>query len=46
MDGDLPDAGQRERLLRYNEDDVLATQVLRTWMSIRAQAEVPYMGDL
>jgi predicted RecB family nuclease len=46
MDGDLPDATQRERLLRYNEDDVLATQALRTWMSTRAQTEVPYMEDL
>jgi predicted RecB family nuclease len=46
MDGEPPDAAQRERLLRYNEDDVLATQVLRAWMSDRAQTEVPYMGDL
>jgi predicted RecB family nuclease len=46
MDGDLPDAAQRERLLQYNEDDVLATQALRDWMSTRAQTEVPYMEDL
>jgi predicted RecB family nuclease len=46
MDGEPPDLVQRERLLRYNEDDVLATQVLRSWMSDRADVEVPYMGDL
>jgi predicted RecB family nuclease len=46
MDGGLPDASQRQRLLEYNEDDVLATQALRIWMSTRAQAEVPYMDDL
>ncbi|WP_033296005.1 TM0106 family RecB-like putative nuclease [Amycolatopsis jejuensis] len=46
LDGGVPDAGQRERLLRYNEDDVLATRVLREWMSERAGVEVPYMVDL
>jgi len=46
MDGGAPDAGQRERLLRYNEDDVLATRALREWMSSRAQGEVPYMLDI
>lgn len=46
MDGGLPDAGQRERLLRYNEDDVLATRALREWMSGPAMVETPYMGDL
>ncbi|TVT23121.1 TM0106 family RecB-like putative nuclease [Amycolatopsis acidiphila] len=45
MDGAEPDAGQRERLLRYNEDDVRATRVLRAWMSGPAN-EIPYMGDL
>ncbi len=46
MDGGVPDAEQRERLLRYNEDDVLATRALREWMSSGAQDEVPYMLDL
>ncbi|QRP45942.1 TM0106 family RecB-like putative nuclease [Amycolatopsis sp. FDAARGOS 1241] len=46
MDGEAPDDEQRARLLRYNEDDVLATKALREWMSTRAQVEVPYMLDL
>jgi predicted RecB family nuclease len=45
MDGAEPDPGQRERLLRYNEDDVRATWVLREWMSGPANL-IPYMGDL
>ncbi|GHF58518.1 recombinase RecB [Amycolatopsis bartoniae] len=45
MNGTPPDRGQRERLLRYNEDDVRATQVLREWMSGPAN-DIPYMGDL
>ncbi|WP_199430711.1 TM0106 family RecB-like putative nuclease [Qaidamihabitans albus] len=46
MDGTAPDPAQRERLLRYNEDDVLATRALREWMSGPARHEAPYMHDL
>ncbi len=46
MDGSAPALRQRERLLRYNEDDVRATHALRTWMSGSAMADVPYIGDL
>ncbi|PXY31767.1 TM0106 family RecB-like putative nuclease [Prauserella muralis] len=46
MDGGAPDPAQRERLLRYNEDDVLATRALREWMSGPAMHTVPFMGDL
>ncbi|HJQ46030.1 MAG TPA: TM0106 family RecB-like putative nuclease [Amycolatopsis sp.] len=45
MNGDAPDAEQRERLLRYNEDDVRATRVLREWMTGPAN-DIPFMGDL
>lgn len=46
MDGAEPDVAQRSRLLRYNEDDVLATYALRLWISERAMTEVPFMDDL
>lgn len=46
MDGAAPDPAQRGRLLRYNEDDVRATYVLREWMTSPAITQVPYMGDL
>ncbi|AFT98031.1 hypothetical protein O3I_000345 [Nocardia brasiliensis ATCC 700358] len=42
---DAPDLSQRTRLLEYNEDDVRATQVLREWMSNRADLEVPGLED-
>ncbi|MBN6035492.1 TM0106 family RecB-like putative nuclease [Amycolatopsis sp. 195334CR] len=45
LDGDEPRPEQAERILRYNEDDVMATYTLRRWMSDEAQ-NVPYMGDL
>lgn len=44
-DGDV-DVSQRQRILEYNEDDVIATKVLREWMSERAEQEVPLAGDL
>ena len=46
MNGTAPDTAQRERLVHYNEDDVRATQVLRSWITANANHEVPYMGDL
>ncbi len=45
LDGQVPEVAQRERLLRYNEDDVRATRALRVWMSGPANA-IPYLGDL
>jgi predicted RecB family nuclease len=41
-----PDLTQRQRLLEYNEDDVIATKVLREWMSERALEEIPHESDL
>jgi predicted RecB family nuclease len=38
-------AAHRQRLLRYNEDDVLATLALRRWMRERA-SDVPTVADL
>jgi predicted RecB family nuclease len=46
MDGAPPDAGQRQRLLAYNEDDVHATLTLRRWMTSPEINEIPYVGDL
>jgi predicted RecB family nuclease len=46
MDGGQPNPEQRERLLRYNEDDVRATWTLRNWMSGPDVLAVPYAGDL
>ena len=45
-DGAAPDLTQRTRLLEYNEDDVIATKVLREWMTDRADLDIPYAGDL
>ncbi|WP_245717482.1 TM0106 family RecB-like putative nuclease [Nocardia jejuensis] len=44
-DGGEPDMSQRTRILEYNEDDVVATKVLRDWMTDRADAEVPAIAD-
>lgn len=41
-----PDPAQRVRLLEYNEDDVIATKVLREWMSDRAVLDIPFVEDL
>lgn len=46
MDGGGADAGQRRRLLEYNEDDVRATKTLRHWMASPAVHDIPYVGDL
>jgi predicted RecB family nuclease len=46
LDGAPPDPAQRERLLRYNADDVQATHVLREWMCSPALAEVPLATEL
>ncbi|QBJ98682.1 TM0106 family RecB-like putative nuclease [Rhodococcus sp. ABRD24] len=41
-----PDPAQRQRLLEYNEDDVIATKVLREWMTDRAALEIPLESEL
>lgn len=41
-----PDPSQRTRLLEYNEDDVVATKVLREWMTDRAVLDIPHIDDL
>lgn len=45
LDGE-PDPSQRKRLLEYNEDDVIATKILREWMTDRAVLEIPHIDDL
>ncbi len=44
-DTGLPDAMMADRVLRYNEDDVLATRALRRWITERS-GEVPTVADL
>jgi predicted RecB family nuclease len=46
LDGEPVRLDQRRRLLEYNEDDVRATRVLRTWMTSDAVTELPFVGDL
>ncbi|MFP5069361.1 TM0106 family RecB-like putative nuclease [Pseudonocardia nantongensis] len=46
LDGGAPDPAQRERLLGYNTDDVLATHALREWMSSARVREVPLVSEL
>jgi predicted RecB family nuclease len=46
MDGAPPDAQQRDRLLRYNADDVHATHALRDWMCSPALHQIPLAADL
>ncbi|QUG99465.1 TM0106 family RecB-like putative nuclease [Saccharopolyspora erythraea] len=46
LDGAPPVAAQRDRILRYNEDDVRATWTIRRWMSSEAALAVPFAEDL
>lgn len=46
MDGPPPDLAQRERLLRYNADDVHATRTLREWMCSPALNKIPLAAEL
>jgi predicted RecB family nuclease len=46
MDGAEPDAAQRERLIGYNTDDVLATKALREWMTGSVMVDVPLASEL
>jgi predicted RecB family nuclease len=46
MDGEPPDAAQRQRLLDYNADDVAATAALREWMTSPAVLDVPLAAEL
>ncbi|MBO0849824.1 MAG: TM0106 family RecB-like putative nuclease [Pseudonocardia sp.] len=46
MDGEPPDPSQRDRLLRYNSDDVHATHALREWMCSPGLADVPLAAEL
>ncbi|MER7010515.1 TM0106 family RecB-like putative nuclease [Saccharopolyspora sp. NPDC000359] len=42
----VPVLSQRDRILRYNEDDVRATWTIRRWMTSEAVREVPFAEDL
>lgn len=46
LGGGTPVLSQRDRILRYNEDDVRATWTIRRWMTTDAVHDVPYAGDL
>ncbi|GAA0557851.1 putative RecB family nuclease [Saccharopolyspora erythraea NRRL 2338] len=46
LDGAPPVAAQRDRILRYNEDDVRATWTIRRWMNSEAALAVPFAEDL
>ncbi|MGZ8177611.1 TM0106 family RecB-like putative nuclease [Williamsia sp. SKLECPSW1] len=46
FEGGVPDLASRDRILRYNEDDVWATKVLREWIDARAAQDVPHRDDL
>ncbi|MEY8041085.1 TM0106 family RecB-like putative nuclease [Saccharopolyspora cebuensis] len=46
LTGADPDPGQRDRILRYNEDDVRATWTIRRWMTSEAVQDVPFAAEL
>ncbi|MEZ5212264.1 TM0106 family RecB-like putative nuclease [Gordonia sp. (in: high G+C Gram-positive bacteria)] len=46
LGGGPMDLTQRDRLLRYNEDDVQATKVLREWLSSEQILRLPTVDDL
>ncbi|WP_093150531.1 TM0106 family RecB-like putative nuclease [Saccharopolyspora antimicrobica] len=46
LGGGIPDLSQRDRILRYNEDDVQATWTIRRWMTSDEVREIPFAEDL
>lgn len=46
LDGAATDLTQRDRLLRYNEDDVQATKVLREWLDSERILQLPTVDDI
>ncbi|MGP4018566.1 TM0106 family RecB-like putative nuclease [Saccharopolyspora sp. 5N708] len=46
LGGGVPVLSQRDRILRYNEDDVRATWTIRRWMTSEAAHQIPYAADL